>query len=106
MSKLKAYADAKLDVIEIVEFALTELKTLWEKKILGTSILSFSHNVLKSLLTGFIKSWYDVFKHLTFSQTSSLFYTSAVQVFENNGEKGDIAHNEIVVCKLFQFGKI
>ena len=31
---------------------------------------------------------------LTFSQTSPDFYVSAVEVFENTVEKGEIAHKE------------
>ena len=69
---------------------------------------------------------------LTLSQTSPGFYVSAIHVFENTAGKGEIARNEqfrlvtpfpsvfylfgelsaicikfkIVVCKLFQLGKV
>ena len=50
LSKLKAFADDKINVN--INDTFIEYKTLWEKeKILSTSIFSFSHYVLKRLLS-------------------------------------------------------
>ena len=50
-SKLKAYADDKINVTEKLKLFLEGLKTLWGKeKMLVTSILYFSHNVFKWLI--------------------------------------------------------
>ena len=87
---------------------------------LVTSIYCFSSNLFKHLY---------IQDYLTLSQTSPGFYVSTVQIFENTVGKGEIAHNEqfllspsvfypfeelsailikfeIVVCKLFQFGRV
>ena len=50
LSKLKAFADKKINVTQKLKISLGRgEKTLWEKeKMLGTSIFSFSHNVFKS----------------------------------------------------------
>ena len=49
LSKLKAFADEKVNMNEKLKFVLG--KTLWQKeKMLVTSIFSFSYNVFKSLL--------------------------------------------------------
>ena len=62
-------------------------------------------------------------KELTLSQTSPVFYVFAEQVFENTDGKGEIVVTsgffylfeelstifikfEIVVCKLFRFGRV
>ena len=50
-SKLKAFAEDKINVNEKLKFGLRRIKTLWEKeKMLVTSIFSFSHNAFKRLL--------------------------------------------------------
>ena len=51
-SKLKAFADDKINVNEKIEICFgKDRKTLWEKeKMLVTSIFSFSHNVFKRVL--------------------------------------------------------
>ena len=51
VTKLKAFADDKLNAAKRSFFSLIEQKTLWEKeKMLVTSIFSFSHSVFKSFL--------------------------------------------------------
>ena len=50
-SKLTAFADEKFNLAEIFKFILEKVKTLLEKKkMLVTSIFSFSHNVFKRLV--------------------------------------------------------
>ena len=47
-TKIKAFADDKLNVAAMMISAYDRKKTMWEKqKILVTSIFSFSHNVFK-----------------------------------------------------------
>ena len=51
-SKLKAFADDKLNVAKMTNSPLIKQKTLWVKeKMLVTSTFSFSHNVFKILLS-------------------------------------------------------
>ena len=50
-SKLKAFADDKINVANMMIFVFDRVKTLWEKeKMLVTSIFSFSLNVFKKLM--------------------------------------------------------
>ena len=57
-SKMKAFADSKINVTEKKKFVLGSVETIEEKeknkkkekKMLVTSIFSFSHNVLKRFL--------------------------------------------------------
>ena len=52
LSRLKGFADDKINVIQKTEICLGKgTEQLWEKeKMLVTSIFSFSHNVLKRFL--------------------------------------------------------
>ena len=99
------------------------LKTLWEKeKMLVTSIFSFSHNVFKPVIdknrhfnpfqnkpwllrvcsTSLLKTLWEkekLLKKCNFSFSRSVFYLS-VEL------SAIFIKFEIVVCKLFQFGRV
>ena len=121
-SKFKAHAEDKINVTETLKFVLEGWKTSWEKeKMLVTSIFSLTYNVFKRLFF----SWL-----LTFSQTSPGFYlfcsTSLLKTLQEK-EKLLVSSNfyfshsvfyhfkalsvifiqfKIIVCKLFQFGRV
>ena len=58
-SKLKAFADDKLNVNVYLNFNLKMEENIVGKgkKMLVTSIFSFSHNVFKAFSVRFVKSW-------------------------------------------------
>ena len=62
---------------------------------LSTSKLCTEEKLNVAHLMPYVSYWYNVTEiMLTLSQTSPGFYVSAVQVFENNVGKGEVAHNE------------
>ena len=76
---LKAFADDNVNMM-ISVYNRAE-NTVGKKKILFTSIFSFSHCVFQSLLLRVVKSRDCVEKELTLSQTGPAFTMSAVHVF-------------------------
>ena len=120
-SNLRDLADNKISVTKKLNFFWKEWKTLQEmEKMLVTNIFSLSHNVFKS---SFLRSF-------ILSQTSPDFYCLQYKSFLKTmweKEKLLVASNfssshsvfnlfeelsaifikfEIVVCKLFQFGRV
>ena len=94
-SKLKAFADEKLNVTKMIISVFDSVENIVGKgEIACRSNFSFSHNVFKRLLSQRRQEVSLCGNGLTLSKTSPGFYMYAEQVFEYNLGKGEIACNE------------
>ena len=109
MTKLKAFADDKLNIDKMMISLYNRVgNTVGKGKMLVTSIFSFSHSVFQSLLfLKMVKSWNHVVKSKPIPTQWHFLTPLGNKPFENTVGKGEIARNKflsvwITFCQFLQ----